>query len=123
MAAAGIADCRVLADLLREDAYDVLANIIGLEETFTESEFTLLEALVKKIGVGSAVLKRIRAADTHFDDVVSVLKNAKNQKAGDLVTKDPSRLPGLKLGLRRFSRNSDGIASGLASNDCKERDK
>jgi len=52
-----------------------------------------------------------------------VLKAKKNQKVGESDAKDPPPLPGLKLGLRRFSRNSDGITSGLASSDRKERDK
>jgi len=69
MAAAGVVDCRVLADLLREDAYEAIADFLNVEDTFTESELTILEAFVKKVGVGSAVLKRIRAADTHSDDV------------------------------------------------------
>ena len=79
LTAAGVTDVRVLAELLREEGYDVIADVLGVEESFTEAELLLLETFVRKIGVSAAVQKRVRAAETHADDVVKVLKSAKLQ--------------------------------------------
>ena len=80
LVALGVTDCRVLSDLSSEDPYEVVAEVLGLEGAFTEPELDLLKVFVKKINVGSAVLKRVRSADTHADDVVQVLDMQKKRK-------------------------------------------
>ena len=57
LTAAGVIDIRVLADLLREDGYEVIADFLNIEEAFTEAELVLLGTFVKKIG------NRLRGAE------------------------------------------------------------
>jgi len=63
LVALGVTDCRVLSELFSEDPYEVVAEVLGLEDAFTESELDLLLAFVKKVNIGAAVLKRVRSAD------------------------------------------------------------
>ena len=111
LATAGVVDCRALADLLRMDAYEFISDFFNLEDAFTEAEFAILEGCAQKVGIGPVVLKRVRAADIHADDVVEVLlaKKKKTEESMNAMD-DPPPLPGLKMGLRRFARKPDGSA-------------
>ena len=45
LVAAGVFDCRAMADLLREDSFEVVSDILGLEDAFSEAGFVLLGGL------------------------------------------------------------------------------
>jgi hypothetical protein len=84
--AEGAVDVRVVAELLETEGVDFLADLLGIEDTFTEAEVDILKAFVKKIGVNAAIQKRVRAADTHADDVLAVFKASKIRKREGLET-------------------------------------
>jgi len=64
--AASVVDVRVAAELLRADGYETIADLLGIEEDFTEAETVLIEAFLKKAGVSASVQKRIRGEETHW---------------------------------------------------------
>ena len=123
LTAAGVLDSRVLADLLQEDACEILSDLLGLGDAFTEEEFPALGDFTRKVSVGAVILKRVRASESHSDDVLEVLKAKSRKVVGEDSGPEPPPLPGVNLGLRRFGRKPDGSSTGLAATDKKERDK
>jgi len=80
LTAAGVSDIRVLAGLMREDAYEVPADILGIEDAFDEAECGLIVTFIEKVGIGSTVAKRVRSADTHADDVIPLQWHRKEER-------------------------------------------
>ena len=59
--AAGAVDVRVVAELLKIEGVNVLADMLGIEDTFTELEVDVLDAFAKRIGVHAAIRRTIAA--------------------------------------------------------------
>ena len=95
LATAGVVDCRVLAELLMEDAYEILSDFLGLEDAFTEEEFAALGDFTRKVSVGKVILKRVRASESHSDDVREVLKAKSRKVVGENSGPELPPLPGL----------------------------
>jgi hypothetical protein len=95
----------------------------AVEGEFDEGEAELIEVFLRKVGIGVTVKKRIRAAESHADDVVATLRQAKLTKMQDGPASRLPPLPGLRAGLRRFDKRAGGTATGMAERDAKEKDK
>jgi hypothetical protein len=120
---AGAVDIRVVSDLLRTEAFETVADLLGLEEGFQEEELVLVEAFFKKVGAGASIQKRIRSVESYADDVLAVLRKERCAKKEDEPARLRPPLPGLKAPLQKAGRFQGGTTSGLAEHDSRERQK
>ena len=120
----GVYDTRVLADLFgSEDPKIFIKEILGKDALeLTADEDMKIANFKKKVLSGAQVEKRMRDSESYCHDLLKVTKERRIQEAETPDKRaNPSPLPGLLVGLKRFRGRTSGTAGGLAEEDKKEK--